>query len=103
MALKHDLTADVQRRQQRLRALRDMTQDRDERVRLDAELHAMQVTLSDLESIDEDTLRRQRAKRRRARAFTAPSRTAQVAAAMFVLAIVAVFGAAVLRSRRKAR
>jgi hypothetical protein len=94
-----------------------MTQDRDEHIRLDAELHAMQVTLSDLESIDEDTLRKQRANRRRARAFggiapalrggamsiTAPSRAAQAAAATFVLAIVALFGAALLSSRRRAR
>ena len=85
-----------------MRELRDMTQDRDERVRLDAELHAMQITLSDLETMDDDTLRRQRARQRRKRMLTAPSRAMQVVAAMSVLALVGLFGAAVLGTRRGA-
>ena len=99
MTLKNELIADVQRKQQRMRELRDMTQDRDERVRLDNELAAMQITLSDLESMDEETLRARRAEQRRARIPFARSRAAQLAGATFVIALVA---AAVLsfRSRR---
>jgi hypothetical protein len=89
MTLKNELIADVQRKQQRMRELRDMTQDRDERVRLDDELAAMQITLSDLESMDEETLRTRRAEQRRARITRAPSRGAQLAAATFVIALVA--------------
>ena len=58
MALKSELIADTQRRQQRLRELRDMTQDHDERVRLDEELDHLQLTLSDLRSMSEEALRR---------------------------------------------
>jgi uncharacterized membrane protein len=57
MTLKSRLIAEVQTRQQRLRELRDMTQDRSERSRLDAELDATQLTLSDLQAMDESALR----------------------------------------------
>ena len=99
MTLKNELIADVQRKQQRMRELRDMTQDRDERVRLDDELAAMQITLSDLESMDEETLRARRAEQRRARMPFARSRGGQLVGATVVIALVA---AAVLsfRSRR---
>jgi len=104
MALKTDLIADVQRRQQRLRELRDMTQDRDERIQLDEELDAMQVTLSDLQSMDETTLRRQRAEQQqRARRSSERLRAARVASAAFGLALLALFGTAVLGFRRRRR
>jgi hypothetical protein len=99
MTLKTELIADVQRKQQRMRELRDMTQDRDERVRLDDELAAMQITLSDLESMDEEALRTRRAEQRRARRASARSRGAQLVGATIVIAL-AVAAVLSFRSRR---
>jgi hypothetical protein len=86
MTLKSDLIADTQRRQQRVRELRDMTQDHSERVRLDEELDRMQLTLSDLGSMDEEALRKRPAE---IEARTGGQRAWPVATVMLVLAVVA--------------
>lgn len=55
--LRSEIVERLEVRAQRLRELRDMTQDREERVRLDAQLDEIQITLSDLEHMDEPRLR----------------------------------------------
>ena len=66
--LRGEVVDHLQQHAQRLRELRDMTQDRQERRRIDAELDSLQITLSDLEQMDEPQLRKvlARAKEREA-------------------------------------
>jgi hypothetical protein len=106
MTLKSQLMEEVQTRQQRLRELRDMTQDRDERIRLDAELDATQITLSDLETMDEQALRERHARRLRARARRGGERAARGArgaGATLALVLIAITAAFALRSSRGRR
>jgi hypothetical protein len=54
--LTREVLETLQTREQRLRELRDMTQDGNEISEIDAELRSIQLTLSDLAEMDEASL-----------------------------------------------
>jgi hypothetical protein len=104
MSFKTELVSDLRLRQQRLLELRDMTQDRDERIRLDSELDTLQLTLADVETMDEATLRRQRAARRATGSGWRPGATLdpRLLGTLLGVGLIAAAGAAYWQKSRRA-
>lgn len=55
--LKQETRERLQQHEQQLLDVRDKTQDAEERTRIEDQLKSLQLTLSDLDDMDENTLR----------------------------------------------